>query len=170
MLLDFSKPDENDQECKLVAGAATFKIMRAEDVISKSSGNPMVKTVMFITDHQGNTGRIREHFVLLESCQWKIKQLLLSVGDFHSIKRDITAETFVPFTGQKLGGNCILTTEPAQDPQSPDRIKIKEYLQNPMYRGSPEQQAAQVRAATTQQATQNANAANLNEPNDTPPW
>lgn len=126
MELDFSQPDEGEHN--LAPGDANFKVMRAKEKQSKS-GNPMVVAELWVQDTFGNKGKLTEYFTITEKARWKIKQFLMAVGDFQSVKRNISAQDFIDKRGK-----CILELKPSESKRFPDgMIAISEYIQDPQY-------------------------------------
>ncbi len=161
MLLDFTKPDEDTCNLHLLPGEADFIVMRAEDKPS-SSGKEMIRVAISVRDMAGNKGTIRTNFVVNEACQWKIKEFLLSVGDFQSAVREVDISMFL-----KKRGKCVLYLDQA-DPNTKfrDKMDIEKFIPDPQYDNSAEQDAAKQRYKERRATSVKTKQDNLEEPND----
>lgn len=165
MFLDFGAPEEDNYNLHLLEGAATFVVMRAGSKPSRN-GKEMIRMEVTVTDSSGQRGTIKTNFTVEEACKWKIKQFLLAVGDFQSINREINIEMFL-----KQRGRCTLELKKGEkkpdkiDEYYSDRMEIKDFIPDPKYDKSPEQDAAKERYKE-RRATSVKTKDNLEEPND----
>lgn len=165
MFLDFSKPDDDNCNLHLLPGEADFVVMRA---IDKPSGNgrEMIRIDVVVTDMARNKGTIKVNFIVEEILRWKIKEFLVAIGDFQSVKREIDIDMFL-----KKRGRCILELKKGAQKEGlnewyKDKIEIKSFIAAQQYNNSPAQDAAsqlsKQRHATSVKTKQD----NLEEPND----
>lgn len=120
----------SDEELKkqrgvLTPGPANFEILEAADTVSKSSGNPMIKLQLRVWDKDGREGIIFDY--LTSNAQWKIKNLLESIGciDLYG-SGEIDPGALVG-----SGGNAIIFIEKDRTGQYGDSVKIRDYVIKP---------------------------------------
>lgn len=124
MKYSYKTPQELESERPMLSeGEADFEIVKAEDAISKSSGNEMIKLSVKVWDSEGQTAIIFDY--LVSTVPFKIKQVCESVGrpEWYAANYDLNPGDLI---GQS--GKCVLKNEKNQDPQYPDRLKIASYL------------------------------------------
>ena len=69
---DLSKVKENDFKV-LKAGTYTFKIVKAEETVAKSSGNPMIKLELM---YEEEGVKLFDNVPIMEKTMWKVKHLV----------------------------------------------------------------------------------------------
>lgn len=124
MKYQYKSPEDLEAERpQLSVGKANFEIVGAEDAVSKS-GNEMIKLSVKVWDKDGNSGVLFDYLPC--NVAFKIRSLCLAIGkpDWYAPDFDLQAQMLV---GQC--GDCGLAIEKSQDPQYPDRIKIKAYYE-----------------------------------------
>lgn len=75
--LDFSSVTSRDP---LPEGVYDVTISKVEQVVSKSSGNPMLKVEFDVQDPEYIGRKLWANYVLTEAAMWKVKELFDSLG------------------------------------------------------------------------------------------
>lgn len=77
MNLDFSNVPSRDP---LPEGVYPARVAKVDSVISKSSGNSMLKIEFDILDEDYTGRKVWGNYVLTESCLWKVMELFKALG------------------------------------------------------------------------------------------
>lgn len=75
--LDFSSVPSREP---LPEGVYDAAISKVEQVVSKSSGNPMLKVEFNILDDEFSGRKVWANYVLTEAALWKVQELFQSLG------------------------------------------------------------------------------------------
>lgn len=75
--LDFSNVTSRDP---LPEGTYPVSIAKVEQVLSKSSGNPMLKVEFNIEDEAYSGRKVWANYVLTEAAMWKVQELMKALG------------------------------------------------------------------------------------------
>lgn len=75
--LDFSSVTSRDP---MPEGVYDVTISKVEQVVSKSSGNPMLKVEFDVQDPEYTGRKLWANYVLTEAAMWKVKELFDSLG------------------------------------------------------------------------------------------
>lgn len=75
--LDFSNVPSRDP---LPEGTYPASIAKVEQILSKSSGNPMLKIEFNIDDEQFQGRKVWGNYVLTENAMWKVQELFSALG------------------------------------------------------------------------------------------
>lgn len=110
---------------RLMAGRGSFKIINVSEGQAKSSGNHQIKIEFQIWDSYGNEGTAADYFPLIESCAWKIKSFMISIGEKYEKGCKLDLDLISGKTG-----SCNLKGEKytGSDGIQKESIKIGSYL------------------------------------------
>jgi hypothetical protein len=113
-----------DEKPKLKEGLAQFEITKAEDTISKSSGNPMLALTIKVWDSEGKLGVVFDYITSTQS--YKIKALCMAIGhpEWYAMDYDLQAHGL-----ENSRGECFLKEEKSTNPAYPDKMKIHYYVE-----------------------------------------
>lgn len=108
---------------ELVPGKAKFRVIRAEEKISKS-GNQMVELKHLVTDVNQTEGEIYDYLVATPNAAFKIRHFWKACGKGSQYETGQTpAELCLNQTGE-----CMIKLEKSRDPAYPPRIVIVDYV------------------------------------------
>lgn len=113
---EFTKPGLLDE------GIGTFLVVDSQDVISKKSGNPMIKLELEVKDKHGKHGKIFDYIFYSEAAAWKI----ISFCKAASLDDALEVGHLAPARCLNKRGRCLIKHE--TDDKGEKRNKIGRYL------------------------------------------
>lgn len=90
--IDFSSIPSRDP---LPEGVYDVTISKVEQVVSKTSGNPMLKVEFDVQDPDYTGSKLWSNYVLTEAAMWKVKELFDSLGLDTSSLVDIDTDELI---------------------------------------------------------------------------
>ncbi len=118
-------PDEQLEKARgrIIAGEGNFEITDVNEGHSKN-GNPQIIIDFKVYDCQGTQGLSRDYLPLTESCAWKMRAFLLSIGLPYEKNGKLNLDLLENKTGR-----CKLKLEKyLKDGNEKESIKIESYL------------------------------------------
>jgi len=120
MNLIFTPKSDTELLNLLDPGIYDFEVVKAENAISKSTGNPMIKLTNKIYDKTGKEIYLNDY--LVPSALYKIKKFC----DSTNLQKQYNAGNLSPFDCEKKTGKCKIGVERSGD--YPARNKIADYI------------------------------------------
>lgn len=118
--------DLNNAVRILAEGEASFVVKSAEECKSKASGLNQLKLSLLVTDRTGEKSLLWEYLPGTENMAWKIRKFLRAIGcgNFYNSKGILE-----PIFLINKSGNCILKTQPSENPEYGPKTIIDKYLE-----------------------------------------
>ena len=92
---------ENLSGVQLKPGTCSFVIKKAEEVISKSSGNLQMQVEMEVTDSDGKMGPVTDFIFYSEKAQWKMVSFCKAInGEEFLLEGNLEAKDLINKRGQ----------------------------------------------------------------------
>jgi hypothetical protein len=125
-MFSFSPLSELDCLNLLQPGEYDFMVKDAVSTISKSSGNPMMKLIIYVYDKNGREHTITDY--LLESLMYKVRSFAYGVG----LDAQYESGGFLPEHCINRTGRCeIIIDEPQPGSKYNPKNVIKTYIKKP---------------------------------------
>lgn len=131
---------EIDSDGMLPAGEYDFEIISAEDTISKSSGNEMIKLKVYVFDVEGGKRTIFDY--LMPSVAFKLRHAAEACG----LEDEYESGSLEALDFEGKTGRCKVNIQKDKSGQYPDRNGIADYIVT-VTTGSVEKKTQRAKAA-----------------------